>query len=121
MTAVNVRCAAIPDNAGNIPRDRPVKEGGREAYFSTAPVRLIAEHIAAKGIPAEVSHFAGTYVCNDLYYTALDRFSSGGTPVLFVHLPAVPSWGEPSLESEKAAAALTVAAEIMIKTFEDRE
>ncbi len=111
--AVNLRFASIPDNAGNLPRDLPVIPGGREAYFSNAPIRRISDAISEKGIPSAVSYSAGTYVCNDLYYTLLDRFSGAGVPVAFVHLPALPEWGEPSLDSEKAAEALTEAARIL--------
>ncbi|MBQ7161557.1 MAG: pyroglutamyl-peptidase I [Clostridia bacterium] len=116
--AVNIRYAAIPDNAGNEPRDVPVIPGGREAFFSNAPVRRIAETIAEAGVPASVSYSAGTYVCNDLYYTVLDRFSGAGTPVLFVHLPAAPEWGTPSLDSKRSAAALIIAARSLINSLE---
>lgn len=115
MIAVNLRYASIPDNAGNVPRDEPVVSGGREAYFSTAPIRRIAEAVNALGIPCGASYSAGTYVCNDLYYTLLDRFAGSGIPVAFMHVPALPEWGLPSLESEKAAKAVAAAVETIIK------
>ena len=115
MIAVNLRYASIPDNAGNSPRDLPVVPDGREAYFSTAPIRRIAEAVTALGIPCGVSYSAGSYVCNDLYYTLLDRFAGSGIPVAFMHIPALPEWGSPSLESEKAAKAVAAAVETVIK------
>ena len=84
---VNVRDASIPDNAGQKPAGGPIDPQGPAAYFSTLPVRDMTAAIAEEGIPAALSYTAGTYVCNDLLYTLLHRFSGTDTRVAFVHIP----------------------------------
>ena len=66
VVAINLREAAIADNAGNQPVNRPVVEGGPAAYFATLPVREIAGAVRRAGIPCALSYSAGTFVCNDV-------------------------------------------------------
>lgn len=87
MLGINLRFASISDNKGNQPKDEPVTEGGREAYFSTLPVRKITDAISSLGIAARISYSAGTYVCNDLLYTLLSYFDGTKTRVAFIHVP----------------------------------
>lgn len=107
--AVNIRDARIPDNAGCQPRGEFVISGGPAAYFSTVPVESMAQAVREAGIPGAVSNTAGTYVCNDVLYTLLHRYS--GTPVRvgFVHVPWLPEQGEPSMPLERTVEALTAA------------
>lgn len=107
--AVNIRDARIPDNAGFQPQGESVDPAGPAAYFSTLPVREIAQAIREKGIPAVVSNTAGTFVCNDTLYTLLHHFSGSNTRVGFVHIPNLPDQGSPSLPLDQSTAALTAA------------
>lgn len=84
--AVNLLDARIPDNAGDQPVDLPSVEGAPAAAFATVPVKAIAASVTALGIPAEVSYSAGTFVCNHVFFTALDA-ASAHTRVGFVHVP----------------------------------
>jgi pyroglutamyl-peptidase len=43
--AINIDDFRIPDNAGNQPRDEFIIEGGPVGYFSTLPIRAIADRI----------------------------------------------------------------------------
>lgn len=90
--AINLRDASLPDNAGNQPEDVPVVSGGPAAFFSTLPVKAMVRAIRAVGLPASVSHSAGTFVCNDLLYTLLFSLSEEGAsvPAGFLHLPCLP-------------------------------
>ena len=63
--------------------------GGPNAYFSTLPVRRMTEAIAAAGVPAVLSYSAGAYVCNDLLYTLLHRFTGTDIRVAFIHVPRI--------------------------------
>lgn len=108
MIAVNLQYASIPDNDGNCPKDEPI-ESGKEARFSTMPIRRMAERVKADGIPCEVSYSAGTYVCNDTYYRLLSFFEGTPVKVGFIHLPVTPEQGSPSLETERAVRALRIA------------
>ncbi len=70
--AINLIDARIPDNAGDQPVDVPSSPGAPAAHFATLPVKAITAAIADAGIPAAVSHSAGTFVCNHAMFTALD-------------------------------------------------
>ena len=87
MVGINLRHASIPDNNGNQPSDDEIIKGGDKAYFSTLPVRKIAENIKSKGIAAQVSYSAGAYVCNDLLYSLLDHFKETERQIGFIHVP----------------------------------
>ncbi|MEU0792813.1 pyroglutamyl-peptidase I [Amycolatopsis sp. NPDC005961] len=104
--AVNLIDARIPDNAGARPVDVPVVPDGPAAYFTTLPVKACVAAIRAAGVPASVSHTAGTYVCNQVFYGLMHLLSArpdvrGG----FVHVPFSP---EQVAASGKAAPSLGV-------------
>ena len=69
--AINVDDARIPDTAGQQPLDVPIQPHGPAAYFSTLPIKSIAQAILSAGVPVEISNTAGTYVCNHLMYQVL--------------------------------------------------
>lgn len=99
--AVNVDDAAIPDNAGDAPVDRPIEECGPSAYFSTLPIKAIVEAVRAEGLHASVSNSAGTYVCNHLMYKVLHALRDTGVRAGFIHVPALPEQtdGRPEIPS----------------------
>ena len=103
---INVRDAAIPDNAGRKCEGEPVEPDGPAAFFSTLPVRKMTEAIHDASVPAKLSYTAGTYVCNDLLYTLLHRFSGTPVRVAFVHIPL-----EKDLPLKDSIHALTAAIE----------
>lgn len=109
MAALNLRYASIPDNGGNAPRDEPVVPGGPAAYFSTLPVRKMAQAISQTGLNGTVSYSAGVYVCNDLMYTLLHRFAASTVRVGFIHVPYLPEQGQPSMPLPYIARALAAA------------
>ena len=89
--AINLDDARIADNAGRRPIDAEVVAGGPSAYFATLPVKSIALAWQAAGIAGGVSHSAGTFVCNHLFYRLMHALRArptvrGG----FVHVPCVP-------------------------------
>ena len=87
LVAINLRYASIPDNEGNQPKDEPIIDGGKDAYFSSLPMRKIAQAVNEKGISARLSYSAGAYVCNDLLYLLLTHFENSETQVGFIHVP----------------------------------
>lgn len=116
--AVNLIDARIPDNDGAQPVDEPSAPQAPPAHFATLPVKEIARRIAADGIPAEVSYSAGTFVCNHVFFTAME-IAAPGTRAGFVHVP----W---SAEHAPAAAGATLpvgdiarALEIAVRTTLD--
>lgn len=119
--AINLRDAAIADNAGYKPCDEAIVPGGQEAYFVTLPVKAMAAAVREAGLPSEISLSAGAYVCNDVLYTLLRRCKAENIPGGFVHLPLSPEQAAlkeprlPSMSIEDMAkglcAAITVLAE----------
>lgn len=94
--AINWQDARIPDNAGAQPCDTAVVPGAPAAYFSSLPVKAIEQALREAGLPAGVSHSAGTFVCNHVFFGLMHalankrrlwlRLVRGG----FIHLPALP-------------------------------
>jgi len=102
--AINVNDARIADNAGRQPVDEPIIEGGPAAYFSNLPIKAMRAAIDTKGIAAEVSQTAGTFVCNHVFYGLMHLLSTGrglkGTRGGFIHVPMLPEQGAPSMALE---------------------
>jgi len=112
MVAINLQYASIADNTGKMPKDVPVVSGGPAAYFSTLPVRKMAEAIKAAGLPGAVSYSAGSFVCNDLLYRLLRHFDGTSTRVGFIHVPYLPEQaknGAPAMKLSDIVRALETA------------
>jgi pyroglutamyl-peptidase len=90
--AVNLLDFRIPDNTGTQPIDQPVEENAPAAYFSTLPVRVLLNTLHMAGVPAELSLTAGSYLCNQIFYTLMHILATRNTkiPGGFIHLPALP-------------------------------
>lgn len=114
--AVNLADARIPDNAGAQPRDEPSWPGGPVGHFASLPVKAIVRDVAAAGIPCELSHSAGTYVCNHVFYhAAMLAAAHSGMRVGFLHVP----WAAESAPAGTAAlplADIARAFEIALRT-----
>jgi pyroglutamyl-peptidase len=125
--AINLIDARIPDNAGARPVDVPVVPDGPAAYFTTLPVKACAAAIRAAGVPASVSHTAGTYVCNQVFYGLMHLLATDfpGVRGGFVHVPFSPEQvaaagkPAPSLSVEKIADALEALADTASRVTED--
>jgi len=111
--AINLDDAPLPDNAGAQPLDAPVVPAGPAAYFTTLPVKAIVAALRDEGLPAEVSHSAGTFVCNHVFYGLMHalatdarwRHTRGG----FVHVPWLPEQGKPAMPLADVVRGLRVA------------
>jgi len=114
--AVNLMDFRIPDNTGTIISDQSIIKDGPTAYFSTLPVRGILNELQKAGIPTDLSLSAGTYLCNQVFYTMMHHISTWDLPTLagFIHLPAQPEQTAlkntpiPSLELERDRQALFI-------------
>jgi pyroglutamyl-peptidase len=91
--AVNVMDFEIADNAGYRATGEACVPDGPAAYFSTLPVETMLEALIADGVPAYLSSTAGTYLCNQTFYTTRHLLASRGldVPAGFIHLPLSPS------------------------------
>ncbi len=136
--AVNLVDARIPDNAGAQPVDRPVVAGGPAAYFTGLPAKAIVADLQQAGYRAELSHTAGSYVCNQVFYGLMHALSLGivagdvagdvaggqsgvghGVKGGFIHLPPMPEQADSHPQSRPMAldeqvAALRRAVELVV-------
>ncbi len=126
--ARNLDDAAAPDNDGAVRRAVRISHGALERLEAAAPVNAIVHAIRAAGIPVRVSTDAGGFVCNHLYFGALQYLGDKrlAIPAVFVHLPAAPQQTPPGasarrLTPAKAADALRAAAAAMVDLSEQGE
>jgi len=87
--AINHIHCEIPDNEGVSIQEKPIREGGPDAYFATLPLKKMRE--TKTPFPVEMSFTAGTYLCNYIMYRALDYYRDSEARVGFIHLPLVKS------------------------------
>lgn len=116
VIGINLREAAIPDNAGSQPVNTPVIEGGPDACFATVPVREMVKGITGAGLPAALSYSAGAFVCNDVLYTLLHHYRGTATRVGFIHVPFLPEQAKenvPCMTLEQIVCGLTAAIEAL--------
>lgn len=114
--AINLDDARIPDNSGEQPLDRPIAPEGPAAYFATVPVKAMLAAIREAGAPAALSHSAGTFACNHVFYRAA-HIAATRRPAMrvgFIHLPYLPAQaatqrGAPSMALETMIPALAAA------------
>jgi pyroglutamyl-peptidase len=120
--AINVDDFRIPDNAGNQPKDESIIEDGPVGYFSTLPIRAIADRISKANIPAAISNSAGAHLCNRLFYCVMHTINveSLSTKAGFIHLPylhdqAINKYPDvPSLSRESIVEAVRLAIEVSL-------
>lgn len=87
--AINLCHARMADNDGASPAASKVNDAGPAAYFATLPVNAIADAWQQARLPAAISNSAGSYVCNQVFYTLMHlaaatrhRWRAG-----FIHVP----------------------------------
>lgn len=87
--ALNVKDARGPDNIGYQPVDEVIRKDGKNAYFSTLPIRQIEEKLKENNIPVAISNTAGLYVCNNIMYHVAYYIDQNGldTKSGFIHVP----------------------------------
>jgi pyroglutamyl-peptidase len=121
--AINLDDARIADNAGAQPIDRPVVARAAAACFTTLPVKAIVAALLAAGHPAAVSHSAGTFVCNHVFYGLMHALKRRrGVRGGFMHLCALPQQaapGQPSLPLATLIAGVAVALTLAMTTHAD--
>jgi pyroglutamyl-peptidase len=70
----------------------PLIDGAPSAYITPLPLNQLRDSLISRRIPAEVSHHAGTYLCNAVLYLSQHFSSQLNLPTrsLFIHLPLTP-------------------------------
>lgn len=91
--ARNVRDLRVPDARGLSGALGPVRLGGPDRIASTWPdLEGAARALSEAGLPAAVSDDAGTHLCNQTLYLALEAGERAAPPFVatFLHLPLIP-------------------------------
>ncbi len=94
----------------------PLIAKAAEAYRSGLPLDHCHRVLIAAGIPSEVSHHAGTYLCNAALYLSQHYSQAYGlrTRSLFMHIPLAPAQAAadkgtpPSMSTPMASAAVAM-------------
>jgi pyroglutamyl-peptidase len=76
------------DEAGVKPAIGPLVAGADLALMTRFPVDDIYQKMIALQMPVHISFSAGTYVCNEVYYRAIERYSE--SKIVFLHVPLLP-------------------------------
>jgi len=87
-TALNRVAFRVPDEDGLMPGETPEPDGPA-ARGATYRAESVMRAIRAAGVPAAVSHHAGTHLCNLTLYTLLGLLPADA-PCGFLHLPLLP-------------------------------
>ncbi len=71
---------------------QPLIAGAPAAYQTSLPLKQLDDGLIDEGIPCEVSHHAGTYLCNAVLYLSQHFCNqlSLQTRSMFIHLPLTP-------------------------------
>jgi pyroglutamyl-peptidase len=103
--ARNARSVLFPDAGGYRPEHGVVAMAMPTAVIGRAPfARLVGA--ARSATPARLSRDAGRYLCNYVYWRALEQNTGRGPLVQFVHIPAVGVHGRPSRRTRRRAPSL---------------
>ena len=87
--ALNIQDYSIEDNGGHKRVGRKIARNGPDAIATSVDVAKLCQLLRRRGLICDVSNHAGTFLCNEVYYRALNkaRKSKHPTNILFVHLP----------------------------------
>lgn len=86
--AMNWVETSYQDEAGVAPIRGEIIAQAPLALKSTFPLDLVYAELKKQTDLCKISFSAGTYVCNELYYRALNEFDN--LPTVFVHVPLLP-------------------------------
>ncbi len=88
--ARNARSPLSPDAAGDRPTSGIIAAGEPSVRAASAPQRVLLAAVRAQRLPVRLSHSAGRYLCNFVYWRALKATDGSDPPLVqFVHVPLV--------------------------------
>lgn len=121
--ALNIRDYGIKDNNGHQYDGTEIYAGEPDALKTDLPLVEMRDALRKKNFPTEVSNFAGSFICNEVYYQGLRYKEKTGelNSVLFVHVPHAKDLAQTLVEAEnkdflriKSPAARSAAAQRMM-------
>jgi pyroglutamyl-peptidase len=119
QVAINLADARIADNAGVKQENQPINVGAADGYFSTLPIRAIADEISSLGIKAKISYSAGAFICNEIFFTTQAFLQESTVISGFIHLPLAPNQagefpGLPTMPIEDQVKAIRAAIKVSV-------
>jgi pyroglutamyl-peptidase len=96
--ARNAVSLLFPDAGGRKPLRGVIRLGGPSTFTGNAPFACLA---GAAGAKARISRDAGNYLCNYVYWRALEHVRGTRPLVQFVHIPPVGTKPRPRRRSKK--------------------
>jgi len=87
--ARNAVSVLFPDASKHRPSRSVIKLGGPPALTGRGPFAQLAAAVRARNVPVRLSRDAGGYLCNYVYWRALERAPKGHPLVQFVHIPSL--------------------------------
>jgi len=119
QVAINLADGRIADNVGVKLVNQPINVSAADGYFSTLPIRVIVDAISALGISAKVSYSAGTFICNEIFFTAQSFLQDSTVISGFIHLPLATNQasefpGLPTMPIEDQVSAIRAAIKVSI-------
>ncbi len=124
--AINLDDARIADNLGAQPIDQTIIKDAPNAYFTNLPLKAILQVARSNGIPASISHSAGTFVCNHVFYTLMHWINTLNPAIKggFIHIPYLPEQAaalgaQPSMTQETVISGLKTILKTIIATPKD--
>jgi pyroglutamyl-peptidase len=87
--ARNAVSVLFPDASGHRPSRALIKSGAPETLVGHAPFAQLVGAVRVRKVPVRTSRDAGRYLCNYIYWRALERSPKGRPLVQFVHIPAI--------------------------------
>jgi len=85
--AINLQRSVHPDAEGEVRSNSIISKNGSLEIDTNLDLIAIAEKLSRPSNPVKVSLYAGSYICNSLYYQVLEKAEKGNIPCVFVHLP----------------------------------
>jgi pyroglutamyl-peptidase len=103
LIAINYTHSNTPDNTGVIKTFSKINNNSKESFFTSLPVEKMVLALSHNGFDAKLSTSAGSYVCNNVMYTALQTVALNKTDTRsgFIHIPT-------NLALDKLINALTI-------------
>ena len=122
--AQEIRVEKIGFNVKRYPKDdgtwsfpRRINSSGPLLRFSPLPTRDIVQKIQQANIPAKISCFAGTYVCNALLYQLLGHVAVHNITrrIGFLHVPLLDSQDPEGMPLQSMVDAVTIAIQVNLQ------
>jgi pyroglutamyl-peptidase len=99
--ARNALSVLFPDASGWRPSIGVIETGGPEALFGSAPFQHLLSAARARKAPVRLSRDAGCYLCNYVYWRALQWAPRRRPLVQFVHIPGIAQPSRPRRRAKK--------------------